>query len=335
MNGVPKPVNIYSKRDITNIKKYAKKYTTYYNKNNIRALITLFNTFLLYCFSLMILKYSIIGIPAISLVTFRTFVIFHDCCHRSFFKKNSYNYYLANILSPLVLQSEESWKSGHNHHHLSHGNRNLTDHTKTVISLREFDELSFTYKVFYSIARNPPVFFTIVPLYVFFISNLNKIRYMIQYSGLLVFLYYIGGPNFMYQFVLGQYISAVIGTMLFHLEHQVNIGYWEFFDENDSLSKDNSELMGSSMIQVPNYLKWATLGIEYHHIHHLNPQVPCYNLKDCHDNSDGRFNKITSINFHDCFKALFHTFYDSKTKRYTSFKIYSVFGLEQTYKSPL
>ena len=64
----------------------------------------------------------------------------------------------------------------------------------------------------------------------------------------------------MYRFILGQYISTIIGTMLFHLHgHQVNIGYWEFFDKTDTLSKDNSELMGSSMIQIPNYLKWQLL----------------------------------------------------------------------------
>jgi omega-6 fatty acid desaturase (delta-12 desaturase) len=333
MNDVSKSVNIYSKEDIIDIKKYVKKYTTYHDINSIKALITLFNTFLLYCFSLILMKYSIIGIPAISFVTIRTFIIFHDCCHRSFFKKISHNYYLANILSPFVLQSEENWRSGHNHHHQTHGNRNLIDHTKTVISLQEFNESPFTYKAFYLFIRTPPVFFIVIPFYAFFISNLNKIRYMIQYSTLLGFLFYIGGVDFMYRFILGQYISTIIGTMLFHLQHQVNIGYWEFFDKTDTLSKDNSELMGSSMIQIPNYLKWITLGIEYHHIHHLNPRVPCYNLKDCHDNCEGRFDKITSINFQDCFKALFHTFYDSKNKKYISFKIFSIFGLEQVHKS--
>ena len=44
MNDVSKSVNIYSKEDIINIKKYVKKYTTYHDKNSIKALITLFNT---------------------------------------------------------------------------------------------------------------------------------------------------------------------------------------------------------------------------------------------------------------------------------------------------
>ena len=60
MNDVSKSVNIYSKEDIIDIKKYVKKYTTYHDKNSIKALITLFNTFLLYCFSLILMKYSII-----------------------------------------------------------------------------------------------------------------------------------------------------------------------------------------------------------------------------------------------------------------------------------
>lgn len=38
-------------------------------------------------------------------------------------------------------------------------------------------------------------------------------------------------------------------------------------------------LSGSSFLSVPWWWSWATLGIEYHHIHHLNTRVPCYRLK--------------------------------------------------------
>lgn len=38
-------------------------------------------------------------------------------------------------------------------------------------------------------------------------------------------------------------------------------------------------LLGSSYLSVPRWWAWATLGVEYHHIHHLNARVPCYRLK--------------------------------------------------------
>jgi len=38
-------------------------------------------------------------------------------------------------------------------------------------------------------------------------------------------------------------------------------------------------LLGSSYLSVPWWWRWATLGIEYHHLHHLNARVPCYRLK--------------------------------------------------------
>ena len=40
--------------------------------------------------------------------------------------------------------------------------------------------------------------------------------------------------------LLSQYIACILGMMLFHLQHHVNTGYWEFIDENDTYKKDLS-----------------------------------------------------------------------------------------------
>ena len=60
--------------------------------------------------------------------------------------------------------------------------------------------------------------------------------------------------------------------MLFHTQHAFNPAYvktgkdWSFRD---------AALIGSSFISVvPWWFRWATFGIEYHHIHHLSTKVP-------------------------------------------------------------
>jgi omega-6 fatty acid desaturase (delta-12 desaturase) len=40
-------------------------------------------------------------------------------------------------------------------------------------------------------------------------------------------------------------------------------------------------LLGSSYLSVPWWFSWATMGIEYHHIHHCNARVPGYRLQVC------------------------------------------------------
>jgi omega-6 fatty acid desaturase (delta-12 desaturase) len=40
---------------------------------------------------------------------------------------------------------------------------------------------------------------------------------------------------------------------------------------------------GCSFYSLPALLRWFSSNIGYHHIHHMNPRIPNYNLKKCFD----------------------------------------------------
>ena len=82
------------------------------------------------------------------------------------------------------------------------------------------------------------------------------------------------------------------------------------------------------MLQIPWFLKWATFGIEYHHIHHLTPRIPSYNLQRCHEDNENLFHKITKVDYLQALKSLFHTLYDEKREKYISFPIHAYLGLQ-------
>jgi len=42
-------------------------------------------------------------------------------------------------------------------------------------------------------------------------------------------------------------------------------------------------LQGSSFYKLPRVLQWFSGNIGFHHIHHLSPRIPNYNLQACHD----------------------------------------------------
>ena len=50
--------------------------------------------------------------------------------------------------------------------------------------------------------------------------------------------------------------------MLFHLQHQVNIGYYQPFNNDDYVQKKNADLKGASVLKIPYFLKFFTFGIE-------------------------------------------------------------------------
>lgn len=65
---------------------------------------------------------------------------------------------------------------------------------------------------------------------------------------------------------------------LFHSQHTYPSSVRK--QENTHFSNG---MLGCSFLQVPALLSFFTLGIEYHHIHHLNAKVPSYRLQTCHE----------------------------------------------------
>ena len=83
-----------------------------------------------------------------------------------------------------------------------------------------------------------------------------------------------------FELYLTLYLGQGFGSMLFHLQHSVNLPYrerkhkWEF---------SRAALEGSTFMHIPEIFKPFSNGIEYHHIHHLNTNVASYVIRDCHE----------------------------------------------------
>ena len=226
------------------------------------------------------------------------------------------------------MYDEHSWRKGHSHHHKIHGNKYEYDETKTVINVKDYHNLNFFKKSVYIIIRTPIFFFILIPLYMFFVYRLISPLHTLKIIVFFYIIFKIGKIDLIKKILIGQLLAGIIGTMLFHLQHQVNTSYWKTFNKKDKLSHDRAQLHGASILCVPNYLKWITLGIEYHHIHHLTPRIPCYNLQKCHEYNEHLLNKITKVGYEQAFKSLFHTLYDENEKKYLSFDIDRFRGLQ-------
>merc|ERR1712146_303737 len=70
-------------------------------------------------------------------------------------------------------------------------------------------------------------------------------------------------------------------------------------DDEETWSKERAKFDGSTFMIVPWYLKWVTLGLEEHCIHHANPKVPCYRLAECRESGQlkGLWNGVTQLCF--------------------------------------
>ena len=93
--------------------------------------------------------------------------------------------------------------------------------------------------------------------------------FMCKWFGLVFFLSF-------YSIVLT--LSAAILICIFFVQHNYKNTYakstknWDIVD---------GAILGSSNLDIPNWLNWFLADISFHSIHHLSERIPNYNLKAC------------------------------------------------------
>jgi omega-6 fatty acid desaturase (delta-12 desaturase) len=86
-------------------------------------------------------------------------------------------------------------------------------------------------------------------------------------------------------------VAVTIGLWLFYLQHHYEGAYWS---DGEDWSYEKAALEGSSYIAMPRVLEWFAGAINYHHIHHLVPKIPCYRLRAAHQQIP-EFNRIKPL----------------------------------------
>jgi omega-6 fatty acid desaturase (delta-12 desaturase) len=223
----------------------------------------------------------------------RTFILFHDCCHGSFFKSKRANDMIGTILGILTHVPYRQWKNSHAKHHATSGNldkRGVGD--MWILTVDEYAAAPRWRRLAYRFYRNPLIMFGLGPIFVFLIQYRfnakgarRKERMNTYLTNLLIAALYvliiwaigwqafllIQGPIF--------FVSGLLGIWLFYVQHQFEDSY---FENEAEWSYVQAAVEGSSYYKLPRLLQWITGNIGFHHVHHLNPKVPNYNLEKAH-----------------------------------------------------
>ncbi len=223
----------------------------------------------------------------------RLFIFFHDCTHGSFFASRSANRVVGTLLGILTFTPFLDWQKAHGIHHATTSNldkRGVGD--IWTLTLEEYKQAKPSKRFWYKIYRNPIFLFLIVPPLLFYVLQRfpsrrvdKKIRknMLITNLGILLMvasLGIFGGWNLVLTIELPMfYVSSIVGVWLFYVQHQFDPGYWE---HNEDWSFHNAAMLGSSHYKLPKWLQWFSGNIGFHHIHHLRPHIPNYNLERCY-----------------------------------------------------
>jgi omega-6 fatty acid desaturase (delta-12 desaturase) len=260
----------------------------------------------------------------------RVFIIFHDCGHGSFFKSRKANAVLGFTCGLLTFTPYYQWRGEHALHHKTAGDldrRGVGD--VWTMTVEEYLHASRWRRFAYRLARNPIVLFVIAPLFLFVVlqrfppKNATKrerrsvlwmdlalaitVAAMVGLFGLL--------PYVILQLTVLT-VAGSAGVWLFYVQHQFEDVYWE---RGANWDYSAAALKGSSFYRLPRVLQWFSGNIGFHHIHHLSPRIPNYNLEACH-RSDPLFRDIKPMTLLTSLKSSTLRLWDESAKKLVGYR---------------
>jgi omega-6 fatty acid desaturase (delta-12 desaturase) len=75
---------------------------------------------------------------------------------------------------------------------------------------------------------------------------------------------------------------------------------------------------GSSYYKLPKVLQWLTGNIGFHHIHHIRPRIPNYNLQQCCDETPD-LQIVHPLTIQKSLRSVFLRLWDEKQKEIVGF----------------
>ena len=266
----------------------------------------------------------------------RIFIFFHDCCHGSYFVSRRANTILGYVSGILTFTPFEDWRYAHNLHHATAGDldrRGVGD--IWTMTTAEYLAAPLRKRLGYRIYRNPYILFGPGPalLFLFFqrfttkgAGKRERKSVFLTNVALLVVIAVASLTIGFQTYLLIQLpiilVAASLGLWLFYIQHQFENVYWTRHESWDPMKV---ALEGSSYFKLPKILQWFTGNIGLHHIHHVRPNIPNYNLQRCYDEIPA-FHAINPITLRTSLKSLGLALYDEKKRKLISFRSLTALG---------
>jgi len=270
----------------------------YCERNDAIASLSYFGTFAVYFLTLG-LAISYVGVwylvvPLVIINAFsgvRLYVLQHDCGHASLFSTRRLNDLAGYGLSTFTLTPYRAMQINHNLHHANLGD---LDHRETgeihTMTLREWNEAPWFRRLSYRIYRNPLFLLPVGGLFVYLVryrwpkNTLRAGVWQVMAHNLAVFawaglIYLLAGLPGIAVYLATAFTAGIIGVFLVYLQHNFEETYW---DRRPDLEFVRAALQGSSALDLGWWFDLGCGNITYHDIHHFNPRIPSYRLRQCH-----------------------------------------------------
>lgn len=269
-----------------------------------------------------------LSIPAAGLLV-RIFIFFHDCGHGSFFASRRANTILGYICGILTFTPYEDWRHQHGMHHATVGDLDRRGKGDVfIMTVEEYKAAPWWRRLAYRFYENPLVMFGLGPAYIFFISHRfahkgakKRQRYSVWITNLAILTIIviasatIGLRTYLLIQIPVMLMAATAGVWLFYVQHQFAGVYWS---RHETWDPWRAATEGASYYKLPKILQWFSGNIGLHHIHHVRPRIPNYNLQQCYDETPA-LQTVEPITLRSSLRCVQFDLYDEQQQKLVSF----------------
>jgi acyl-lipid omega-6 desaturase (Delta-12 desaturase) len=260
----------------------------------------------------------------------RTFIIMHDCGHGSFLPSQRLNNIVGWLTGVLTATPYSEWRHEHAIHHATAGDLDRRGHGDiATLTVDEYLARGPWGRLRYRLYRNPVLILVVGPVYLMLgqripgrVKSSGSPKTSSVWStnlGLAVAItalaMIIGLQSVLLVYLPVGYIAASAGVYLFFVQHQFDDAYWEHHANWDYAT---AAVIGCSYLKLPRVLQWFTGNIGLHHVHHLAPRIPNYNLQRAHDENQ-IFHQAPTISLAQSVSMLRLALWDERQKRMIGF----------------
>ena len=232
-----------------------------------------------------------IRIPAsivAGLVIVRGFILYHDHQHNALLRFSPLGRALFWAYGILVLTPPTVWRQTHNYHH-AHNSKIVGSHVGSypILSLDLWEKATPSQRLMYRITRHPlNVFFGYFTVFGFGmcvspflrrpLGNWDSMFSLVLHVAIVVSTgLFAGWDVAFFAVVLPLFVACALGGYLFYAQHNFE---GMIVQPRHEWSYGRAALESSSYMEMSPVMHWFTGNIGYHHVHHLNPRIPFYNL---------------------------------------------------------
>lgn len=256
----------------------------------------------------------------------RLFIVYHDFQHGALLRGSPLAKAILSVYGVLVLAPPKVWKETHNYHH-AHTAQIVGSHIGSfpVVTVDMWSKLKPADRLKYRVVRHPlTILLGYVPIFMigmcinsvrkgplkYWDSALALVVNWALTAGLITF-FGLGTAAFTYLIPLA--VACATGAYLFYAQHNFPD---MVLQPRHEWTFAKAALESSSFMPMGTVMRWFTGNIGFHHVHHLNPQIPFYRLPEAMEElpalqSPGR----TSLKPSDVVRCLSLKLWDPRANR--------------------